>query len=347
MARAPIELRSDTKTRPSPGMRKAMAEAEVGDDHVGEDPTVNRLCETVADLLGKERALFLPSGTMCNEIAYCLHCRPGDEIILDRTAHALHFETGAPAALSGAMVRTLEGERGIFTGAAVEAAVRGADQYSPRSRLVSVEQTSNLGVGSVWPLATLREVAAVARRHGLALHMDGARLLNAVAASGVPAADYAADCDSVWIDLTKGLGAPVGAVLAGSRAFIAEALRRRQMLGGAMRQAGVVAAAGLYALEHNVERLAEDHANARLFAERIAAVPGIRLDPASVETNLVFFELADGLPDAGSLVKRLLAEGVRIGAMGPRLLRAVTHLDVTRAEVEEAAGAIERMLRSV
>jgi threonine aldolase len=299
----------------------------------------------VAELLGKERALFLPSGTMCNEIAYCIHCRPGDEIILDRSAHTLHFETGAPAALSGAMTRAIDGERGSFGAAAVERVLRPNDQYAPRSRLISVEQTANLAGGSVWPLARLREVAAVAQRHGLALHMDGARLLNAVVASGVSAADFAADCDSVWIDLTKGLGAPVGAVLAGSQGFIAEALRRRQMLGGAMRQAGIVAAAGLYALTHNVERLAEDHANARLLAERLAAVPGIRLDPATVETNLVFFELADGMWDANRLEARLFTEGVRVGAMGPQRLRAVTHLDVTRAQIEQAAGVIERTLR--
>ena len=339
-----IELYSDTKTRPSAAMRQAMAAADVGDDHVGEDPTANRLCEMVAALTGKAAALFLPSGTMCNEVAYRVHCRPGDEVIADKTAHTLHFETGGPAALSGVMLRTVNGTRGIFTGADVDAAARSPNQYAPRSCLVSVEQTSNLGGGSVWPRAALQDVAGAARRNGLALHMDGARLMNAVVAAGVSAADFAADCDSVWIDLTKGLGAPVGAVLAGSADFIGEALRIRQMFGGAMRQAGIIAAAGIYALEHNVERLAEDHANAKLFAALIADLPGVHLDPGTVETNLVFFEVsADGL-SASDVAARLEAQGVRIGAMGPRLMRAVTHCDVTTEGVRDAAAALGTVL---
>ena len=345
MTAPPIELRSDTKTRPTEGMRRAMAAADVGDDHAREDPTCNRLCDMVAELLGQEAALFLPSGTMCNEIAYKIHCRSGDEIILDRTAHPLHFEAGAPAALAGAMVRTVEGVRGVFGAEDVEAAVRHQDQYSPRSRVVSVEQTSNLGGGTVWPREALRDVAAAAKRHGLALHMDGARLMNAVVASGVAAADFAADCDSLWIDLTKGLGCPVGAVLAGPRGLIEEAIRWRQMFGGAMRQAGIVAAAGIYALENNVERLAEDHANARRFAELIAELPGIALKPETVETNLIFFELTHPAADASELSSRLAAQGVRIGAMGPRQMRAVTHFDVDAAQVEQAAGAIAEALR--
>ena len=347
MTAPPIELRSDTKTRPSEGMRRAMAAAEVGDDHVHEDPTCNRLCDMVAELLGQEAALFLPSGTMCNEIAYKIHCRSGDEIILDCSAHPLHFEAGAPAALAGAMLRTVEGRRGVFGADDVEAAVRSRDQYSPRSRVVSVEQTSNLGGGTVWPREALRDVAAAAKRHGLVLHMDGARLMNAVVASGVAAADFAADCDSLWIDLTKGLGCPVGAVLAGPRGLIDEAIRWRQMFGGAMRQAGIVAAAGIYALQNNVERLAEDHANARRFAEMIAELPGVAVEPETVETNLVFFDLTHPEADASDFSARLAARGLRIGAMSAHRMRAVTHLDVSAAEVEAAANVLAETLSEV
>ena len=344
MTAKPIELRSDTKTRPTEAMRQAMAVAEVGDDHVGEDPSCNRLCAMVAELLGKETALFLPSGTMCNEIAYRIHCRAGDEIILHESAHPLHFEAGAPAALSGAMLRTLPGPRGTFGGADVERAVRDVDIYAPRSRVVSVEQTANLGGGAVWTLEALRDVAEAAKRHGLALHMDGARLMNAVVASGVSAADFARASDSVWIDLTKGLGCPIGAVLAGSAAFIAEARRWRQMFGGAMRQAGIAAAAGIYALENHVERLAEDHANAKRFAELIAPLPGVALDPASVETNLVFFDLGRDGMDAPALAARLQERGVQVGAVDRRRIRAVTHLDVDRAQVEAAARMMGEVL---
>src|SRR5215813_7300484 len=286
-----VDLYSDTVTRPTQAMRRFMCDAAVGDEQKGEDPTINQLQEMVAELLGKEAAVFLPSGTMCNEIAMRVHCRPGDEMLAHRTAHPVHFETGGPAALAGVNVRPLDGARGQFDAAAVEAAVRPASRYSPRSRLVWVEQTSNMGGGSVWPLERIESVAAVARRHGLATHLDGARLMNAVVASGVSARDYAAPFDSAWIDFTKGLGAPVGAALAGSRAFIDEAWRFKQQMGGAMRQAGIIAAAGVYALRHHVKRLAEDHANARRLAEGLARLPGVKLDPATIETNIVFFEL--------------------------------------------------------
>jgi threonine aldolase len=253
-----IDLYSDTQTRPSDAMRRAMAEAPVGDEQRGEDPTVNRLCIMVAELLGKEAAMFLPSGTMCNEIAILVHCRPGDEIIADGTAHIIIAEGGGPAAFAGAMLRTLDGVRGIYQPAQVEAAIRDDGRYSPNSRMVVVEQTSNFGGGTIWPLATIEAVGEATRRHGLAYHMDGARLFNAVVSSGVTALDYAAPFDSLWVDLSKGLGCPVGAVLAGSKAFIDKAWRWKQRMGGAMRQAGIIAAAGVYALEHNVERLADD-----------------------------------------------------------------------------------------
>ncbi|MFQ5958771.1 MAG: threonine aldolase family protein [Alphaproteobacteria bacterium] len=339
-----VDLYSDTITRPTPEMRAFMAAAEVGNEQAGEDPTVNRLCAMVAELLGKEAAVYLPSGTMCNEIAYRVHCRPGDEIILDRTGHAVHFETGGPAALSGAMLRTLDGERGVFTGDQVRAAIRTADRHHPRSRVLSVENTCNMGGGTVWPLARIHEVTAVAREHGLATHLDGARLLNAVVASGVAARDFAAPFDSAWIDFSKGLGAPVGAVLAGSAAFIDEAWRWKHQFGGAMRQAGVIAAACVYALDNHVERLAEDHENARMLARGIGQIPGIVLDPEVIDTNMVFFDVSATGRDARSVRERLLERGVRIGANGAMRMRAVTHLDVDRAGVEAAVAALREVV---
>jgi len=333
-----IDLYSDTMTKPTPEMRSAIAEAEVGDEQKGEDPTVNRLQEMVADLLGKEGALFLPSGTMCNEIAIRVHCKPGDEMLAHYTAHPIHFETGGPAALAGVNARSLDGPRGIYDAATVEQAMAirpPGNRYNPRSRLLWVEQTSNLGGGAVWPIEQIRTVTDVARRCGLMCHMDGARLMNAVVASGVSAREYAAPFDSAWIDFTKGLGAPVGAALAGSREFIAEAWRCKQQMGGAMRQAGIIAAAGVYALNHHVERLAEDHANARRLANGLAELSRIALDPTTVETNIVIFDLLGELT-APTAVGRLLERGVRMGALGPRTMRAVTHLDVTSQQIEQA-----------
>jgi threonine aldolase len=337
-----IDLYSDTHTTPTPGMRRAMAEAEVGDEQMFLDPTVNRLCKRVAELLGKDAAVYLPSGTMCNQIAVRVHCRQGDEVILEASAHPFHAESGGPAALAGVMMRPIQGERGMFTGEQVQAAIRPASfRHAPRSRLLEVENTSNLGGGAVWPRAAIHEVTAVAREHGLACHMDGARLLNAVVASGVPAADYVAPFDSVWIDFSKGLGAPVGAVLAGSRDFIHEAWRIKQQIGGAMRQAGIIAAACLYALDHHVERLADDHANARYLAEGLAGIPGIELDPATVETNIVWFDVRARL-GADELAATLKERGVLIGAFGPTRMRAVTHLDVDRAGIDAALEIFRR-----
>ena len=343
--RIEVDLYSDTVTRPTADMRRFMCAAEVGDEQKGEDPTVNRLQDQVAELLGKEAALFLPSGTMCNEIALRVHCRPGDEMLAHWTAHPIHAEAGGPAALAGVNTRALDGPRGLFDVATVQAAVRPPSRYSPRSRLLWVEQTSNLGGGSVWPLAGIEAVVGVARRHGLATHMDGARLFNAVVASGVSARAYAAPFDSAWIDFTKGLGAPVGAALAGSREFIVDAWRLKQQMGGAMRQAGIIAAAGIYSLEHNVERLAEDHVHARRLADGLAELPGIALAPAHVETNIVLFELRGPL-DAETAVARLLERGVRMGALGPRTIRAVTHLDVGAAEIERALTAAREVFRA-
>src|SRR5262245_28721424 len=338
-----VDLFSDTLTKPTAEMRRFMCDAEVGDEQKGEDPTVNLLQEQVAELLGKEAALFLPSGTMCNEIALRVHCRPGEEMLAHRTAHPIHFEAGGPAALAGVNVGVLDGPRGQFDAATAEAAIHPENRYMPRTRLLWVEQTSNLGGGSIWPLERIREVTEVARRRGLRTHMDGARLMNAVVATGVSARDYAAPFDSAWIDFTKGLGAPVGAAIAGSREFIAEAWRLKQQMGGAMRQAGIIAAGGVFALRHHVKRLAEDHANARRLAEGLAALPGVQLDPATVETNLVFFDLTGAL-DATTAVDRLLARGVRMGALGPRTIRAVTHLDVSAEQIERALVAARAVL---
>ncbi|HEY1508198.1 MAG TPA: threonine aldolase family protein [Solirubrobacteraceae bacterium] len=338
---APVNLYSDTQTRPTEEMRAAIAAAEVGDEQRGLDPTTLELERRVAELLGHEAAVFLPSGTMCNEIALLLHIRPGgDELIVDRTAHPVNSEAGGPAQLAGAMVRTLDGVDGIFTPAQLEAAVRvRGNRYMPRSRLAWVEQTTNMGGGKVWPLQTIRDVLATARAHELRTHLDGARLMNAVVASGVPAGDYAAGFDTAWIDFTKGLGAPVGAVLAGSGELIAEAWRRKQMLGGAFRQSGIVAAACLYALDHHVERLAEDHAHARLLAEGLAALPGVVLDPRVVETNIVIFEV----DDARGLV-RTLADRVELQPVDARRVRAVTHLDIGPVEIEQALAAFAEVL---
>jgi threonine aldolase len=338
---APINLYSDTQTRPTEGMRAAIAAADVGDEQRRRDPTTIALEQRVAELLGHEAAVFLPSGTMCNEIALRLHIRPGgDELIVDRTAHPVNSEAGGPAQLAGAMIRTVGGDGGIFTAAQLEAAVRApASRYTPRSRLAWVEQTTNYGGGRVWPLQAIGEVLEVARRHELRTHLDGARLLNAVVASGVTASEYASGFDTAWIDFTKGLGAPVGAALAGSRELIAEAWRWKQMVGGAFRQSGIVAAACLYALDHHVERLAEDHEHARRLAERLAVLPGVKLDPAAVQTNIVIFEVND----ARMLVRRL-ADRVELTVVGANRVRAVTHLDIGVREIDRALAAISDAL---
>jgi threonine aldolase len=337
-----VNLYSDTQTRPTSAMRRAMAEAEVGDEQRFEDPTVNALCERVADLLGHEAAVFLPSGTMCNAIAFRLHIRPGgDEVVLHRSAHPIIAEAGGPAAISSAVLCPVDGPRGMFDAETLRAYLRPpGDRYTPRSRLVSLEQTTNIAGGRVWPLEQMRSVVAAARDAGMRSHLDGARLMNAVVASGVPAREWAGMFDTAWIDFTKGLGAPVGAVLVGSRSLIDEAWRYKQMWGGALRQAGIVAAAGLYALDHHVERLASDHENARVLAEGLAELPGIELDPADVETNIVVF----GFDDAAWLCDELDRAGVRMGVVGPGRIRAVTHLDVSRADIDAALAAARGVL---
>ena len=333
-----VNLYSDTQTKPSLAMKQAMMEAEVGDEQHGADPTVWALCDRMAALLGKEAAMFLPSGTMCNEIAILTQCRAGDEILAHHTAHIATAEGGAPWALAGVQVSPLDGDRGMFSADMLAAAVRPASRYSPTQRMVEVEQTANLGGGAIWSLITLNEVAATAHAHGMVTHMDGARLMNAVVAAGVPAAEMAAGFDTVWLDFTKGLGAPLGAVLAGSAEFIDAAWRWKQRLGGSLRQGGICAAACLYALDHNVDRLADDHENARVLARSLAQTEGLAVELP--ETNLVFFDTRGAGLTAQELATRVRAAGVLISVMGQYRARACTHLDVTTPQVMEAASAI-------
>ncbi|HET8734907.1 MAG TPA: GntG family PLP-dependent aldolase, partial [Anaeromyxobacteraceae bacterium] len=328
----PIDLRSDTVTLPSSAMREAMSRAPRGDDVYGEDPTVNRLQEVCADLLGKESALFVASGTMANQIALGVLTRPGDEVICDQGAHPVNFEGGAMPALWGIQPRTLVGDRGLLDPVQVEAAIRPESEHFPRSRVLEIENTHNRGGGSVYPLERVQALAEVARRRGLDLYLDGARLLNAVVASGVPARDYAEGATLASLCFSKGLGAPVGSILAGDRDRIREARRLRKRLGGAMRQAGVLAGAALFALENNVARLAEDHENARTLATALSALPGVTI-PHLVETNLLFVSFAGH--SAADLVPRFRDAGVLSNPEGsrPDLVRFVTHLDVTRDDV--------------
>ena len=340
-----IDLFSDTTSRPTPEMRKFISEAEVGDEQRREDPTVNLLVEMVCDLLGKEDAIFVPSGTMCNQISFRVHCRHGDEIIMDRTAHTLNFEVGGAASLSGASIYPLTGERGIFSAEQLKTAIRPISNHFPRSRVVLIEQTSNLGGGSIWPLDTIEEVSKLAHENGLAVHMDGARLLNAAVATGISAKEYGAHFDSLWIDFSKGLGAPVGAALAGSKDFIQDAWRWKQQFGGAMRQAGIIAAGAVYALNHHVSRLAEDHANAKILAEGLGEIEGIEVEP--VETNIVFFHLHNLPVTAQEFNERLMKRGVLVSGTGTKTLRALTHLDVSQAQVEEALVIIREVVDEI
>ncbi len=335
-----IDLVSDTATRPTDAMRQAMASAEVGDEQLGEDPTVNALCARVSALLGQPAALFLPSGTMCNQIAIAVHCRPGDEIIAADSSHIIGSEGAGAAVFAGCFVRPIITDDGRFGAGNVEAALRPRTIKAPSSRLLCLEQTANRGGGSVWPEAQVSAVIECARQAGLKVHMDGARLMNAVVASGTPAAAYTAKLDSVWLDLSKGLGCPVGGVLAGSQEFIASANVWKHRFGGAMRQAGIIAAAGIYALDHHVERLQQDHDNAKAFAAAIAAIPGITVVQEQIETNLVFFDVTATGHSAPELAAALLERGIRIGVEGPYHMRAVTHLDVDAAMVAEAAAAL-------
>src|SRR6266702_242436 len=337
-----INLLSDTQTRPTPEMREAIARAEVGDEQIGDDPTVNLRCERVADLLGKEAAVFMPSGTMCNVTATLAWCRPGDEILAHATAHIIAREGGAHAALGGFQIMPLSGGDGKFSPETFRAALHPRSRYQPPQTVVSVEQTANIGGGTIWKKADLDEIVQIAKSAGLATQMDGARLLNACVASGISARDMALGWDSAWLDFSKGLGAPVGAAIAGSRDFIDEVWRWKQRLGGSMRQAGICAAACVYALDHHVDRLADDHANARALARGLSQINGVEVQ--APETNLVFFK-PDGAGVSGDkMIEALRQRGVLLAMMDGRI-RACTHLDVTAAMIEEMVGLVREIVR--
>jgi threonine aldolase len=338
-----IDFRSDTVTRPTPTMRRAMAEADVGDDVYGEDPTVNRLERQVAERLGFEAGLFVASGTQANQLAMGLHCRPGDEVLTESGSHIVQYEGGAVSALWGIQPQCLPGERGLLTPAQVAEAVHADNIHSPRSRLLSLENTHNRGGGTVWPLERFRAVVEAARKAGLAVHLDGARLFNAQVATGTPAASWAKLTDTTSVCFSKGLGAPVGSALVGSAALIREARRLRKRLGGGMRQAGILAAAALHALEHHVERLAEDHAHARRLATGLAQMPGVKLEPSHVETNILLVEFSR---PASDMVARLASLGVLLNATGAHTARLVCHLDISSADIDEALARMSRALEA-
>jgi threonine aldolase len=337
-----VNLFSDTQTRPSAGMKQAMMRAEVGDEQNGDDATVNALCDRMAALTGKPAAMFLPTGTMCNQISILVHCRPGDEILAHESSHIVANEGGGPGALAGAVVLGLRGARGMFDSATLKAALREKRRNAPPQTLVAVEQTANAGGGSVWPLGLLTDVLTMAHEQGMRTHMDGARLMNAAVASGVPAAEMAEHCDSVWLDFTKGLGAPLGAVLCGSEAFIDEAWRWKQRLGGSMRQGGMNAAACIYALQSNIDRLADDHANAAALARGMAQIRGITVEIP--ETNLVFFDTTGTGLTAAEFAARLRPHGVTVSVSGTWRGRACTHLDVSAAQIDEALSIMRQVV---
>lgn len=345
MADRPLDFRSDTVTRPTPEMRAAMADAAVGDDVFGEDPTVRQLQDKLAELLGKEAALFVPSGTMSNQIGVRVHCRPGDEIICDVGCHIYNYEQGGVAQLSGLATRTVEGRFGVMELEQLDGLVRPDDPHCVRTRLLCLENTHNRGGGKVYPYETVERVCNWAHAHGLATHLDGARLFNSVAATGIHAHRWAMHFDTVSVCFSKGLGAPVGSALAGPRELIAQAHRHRKLFGGGMRQAGVLAAAALYALEHHVERLREDHANAQRLAAGMAGLAGLELWPPQVDTNIVVFRVDQRLGTAAEFSARLEERGLLINDIGPKALRAVTHLDVTSAEVDRALEILAEACR--
>ena len=340
----PIDLRRDTVTRPSQGMRRAMAEAEVGDDVLGDDPTVIRLQERVASLLGKEAALYLPSGTMANQTAIRAQTQPGDEIIAHAESHIYHYEGGAPAALSGCSMCLLSGDRGLFDAQAVRGAIKPADSHFPRAALIVVENTQNRGGGAVWSVDAIAAIREVADEHSLKMHLDGARLMNACAQSGLPATAYTGYFDTVSIFFSKGLGAPVGSAIAGTAETIARVHRFRKMFGGGMRQAGIIAAGALYALEHNVDRLVDDHANAKRLARALGEMPGVSVDIDTVETNILYFEVDTTVGSANAVCERLQERGVWMLPVAPQRIRAVTHLDVLAEDIERAIVLIRRAL---
>lgn len=339
-----IDMRSDTVTRPTPAMREAMLRAEVGDDVMAEDPTINALQERVAALFGKEAALFVSSGTQANQISIKVYTQPGDEVIADAICHPVRSELGASALISGVQVAMIPTVRGVYTREAAAKLIRADHWMQPKTSLLWVENTHNAGGGTVFPLDALDGLRALSNERGIPLHIDGARIFNAVVASGIAPAEWGRRCDSLSFCLSKGLGCPVGSMLMGTREFIKRARRLRQIYGGGWRQAGILAAAGLHALDHHVERMAEDHANAKWFAERVSAMQGVELVYADTQTNLVFLDVAPSGLAAETVSQRLRERGVALAMRGGTTFRAVTHLDVTRADVEQAARALQEAL---
>jgi len=340
-----IDLRSDTVTKPTPAMRKAMTDAEVGDDVFGEDPTVNALQEKVARMLGKEASIFVPSGTMANQLAIKSHTQPGDEVIIETTSHPYNFEGGASAALSGIQFNCLQGIRGILEPSQIEEAIRPDDHHFPVTRLVCLENTHNRGGGSIYPIERIAEISRLARSKGLLVHLDGARLWNASVATGIKPHEYAQWADSVSVCLSKGLGAPVGSLVAGSRTFIERVHRFRKMFGGGMRQVGIIAAAGIYALDHHIERLKEDHQKAKHLALGLHEIQGVSIDPECVETNIVIFDIAEMGMTATQVRDEMKKKGVLIHPFGRTQIRLVTHLDVSKEDIETALKAFREVLR--
>ena len=338
-----IDLRSDTVTQPTPEMREAMAHAVVGDDVYGEDPTVNELEATAAKLLGKESAIFVPTGVMANQLCIRLFTRPGDEVIVEAGAHILRYEGGAASSLSQVQVCPVTGERGILSPEAVKNAIRPQDVHNPPTTLLCLEQTHNTAGGTVYPLQTMAQLSSLARAQGLSVHLDGARLFNAVTATGVAASDYAQYCDTVSFCLSKGLGAPVGSVVVSTQENVRKLRRLRKIFGGGMRQAGILAAAGLYALAHHITRLKEDHENARQLALQLQQIPTVYIDPDRVETNLVIFEVVRSERSTPELLQQLKTSGVLVNALGERVFRAVTHLDVNGQDIEKAGQIFNRV----
>ena len=341
-----IDLRSDTVTKPTPAMRRAMAEAEVGDDVYGEDPTINRLERRAAEIIGKQAALFVPTGSMGNLIGIKLHTKPGDEVLCDNHAHIVDWELGAHSWFSGALLRTVPAEDGILRWRDIEPAIRPSSPHCSPTSVVHLENTHNMGGGTVYPIEELDRICDGAHQRGLKVHLDGARIFNAAVASGVPAARIASKADTIMFCLSKALGAPVGSMLAGPAEAIAEARRHRKQLGGGMRQAGVLAAAGLIALEEMPARLNEDHANARLLADGLAQIESVRLDPVKVVTNIVIFDIAETGVSPAELIAGAKAGGVLISGVGGTRIRLVTHYDVTQRDCCEALAAIRGILIS-
>jgi threonine aldolase len=336
-----IDLRSDTFTKPTPAMRAAMAAADVGDDVFNEDPTVHALQDRIADMLGKEAALYVPSGSMSNQIGVRVHCSPGDEFICEAGCHIYNYEQGAYAQLSGLAARTVQGDYGVLRLDQLTGLIRPDNEHQVRTRLVCLENTHNRGAGRIQPYDNVVEICTWARSHGLATHLDGARLFNAVVATGIPATKWAQHFDTVSVCFSKGLGAPIGSALVGPRDLITKARRYRKLFGGGMRQAGIIAAAALYALDHHIERLAEDHQNAQLLAAAIRETDGLALTPPEIDTNIVIFEVNPQLGTAVDFAARLKNAGVLMLAVGPQLIRAVTHLDVSRSEIEQAGTILQ------